>query len=524
MLLGAGGLAYYGYRNKLQTALKIKELDALKSRFFANISHEFRTPLTLIKSPLQSLLENETSEERAQKLQWVNQHATRMAQLVDQLLELSRLDAGHLKPILKSDNLQRFLETLVAPFEFEASRHERAFEKQINISPPYHWYDSDIFEKIVGNLLSNAVKYTPQHKRIRIEAVVKKNELCLTVRNSGVTLTPAETQKMFERFYQRDDTSIGAGIGLALVKELVDLYQGAIHVESRQDELAFFVTLPLDRERLKAVAIMAEQTDEAIGEPVVVNGLAEQPLMLVVDDNAPVRELVAGLFSNAYRVVTTARAKDAIRIAKKEVPDVIISDVMMPEMDGFELANRLKNDEVTSFIPIILLTAKTGDEAHVQSLKSRADVFLTKPFNNRVLQAHVENLLAQRARLRERFSRELVLKPMEVVLNSADEKFIKKLQTVIDHDLKNPDFSAEAFAATVGMSRMQLHRKLKSLLGLSASEFIRKERLKLSAHLLKRDSLNVSEVAYAVGFNDADYFTKCFKEEFGMTPSQYMVA
>lgn len=524
LLLGGGALAYYGYRTKLQTALKIKELDALKSRFFANISHEFRTPLTLIQSPLQSLLETEPSEDRAKKLQWVNQHATRMTQLVDQLLELSRLDAGHWKPIVKNDNLQIFLETLVAPFEFEAHRQERVFEKHIQVTPAHHWFDRDIFEKIVGNLLSNAVKYTPEKERIWIEASVMNSELHIRVENSGVALTPTETQKIFERFYQKDDSHQGAGIGLALVKELVELYQGTIEVTSAQDALAFSVVLPLDIQRLKSLAIISEPNEEPTEAHAVEAGLGELPLMLVVDDNAALRELVVGLFSDSHRVATAARAKEALRIAKKEVPDVIISDVMMPEMDGFEFANTLKNDEVTSFIPIILLTAKTGDEAHLQSLQSRADVFLTKPFNNRVLRAHVENLMAERARLRERFSKELVLKPMEVVLTSADEKFIKKLQTVIDQDLKNPDFSAEAFAATVGMSRMQLHRKLKSLMGLSASEFIRKERLKRSADLLKRENLNVSEVAYAVGFNDADYFTKCFKEEFGMTPSQYGLA
>jgi YesN/AraC family two-component response regulator len=247
----------------------------------------------------------------------------------------------------------------------------------------------------------------------------------------------------------------------------------------------------------------------------------DMPLLLIADDNAAIREVLAGLFSSDFKILQAVNGKEALKMAKKEVPDILICDVMMPEMDGFELTNTLKNNEITSFIPIILLTAKTGNEAHLQGLKSQADTFLTKPFDNLVLQATVKNLLAERAKLRERFSRELVLKPMDVVLNSADEKFLGKLQAIIEEKLQNPDFSAEGFASTLGMSRMQLHRKLKSLIGLSATEFIRKERLKMAAVLLKHKTFTISEVAFSVGFNDADYFTKCFKEEFGATPSQF---
>lgn len=521
IVLFASSFLFYAYRNKLKTAQKLKKLDTLKSRFFANISHEFRTPLTLIKSPLQSVLETETSEEKTQKLQLVNQNANRMLELVDQLLELSKLDSGSLKPILKKANLDAFIKTFIAPFQYEAEQKSIQFSSHININPKEYWFDRDILEKIITNLLSNALKYTAENEKVYLGASVENNQLKIQVQNTGSTLSKVETSKIFERFYQKNVNCPGVGIGLALVKELVERYKGAVEVENQHEVLTFNVVLPLDKEVLRGVAVFLEETEVTIQTNTEIDSTEDAPLLLIADDNATIRQVVADIFSSEYKILEAVNGKDALKIAKKEVPNLVISDVMMPEMDGFELSTALKNDEVTSFVPVVLLTAKTGDEAHLQALKTQADAFLTKPFNNQLLKATVQQLLAERSKLRERFSKELVLKPMDVVLNSADEKFMAKLQTIIDEKLQNPDFSAEIFADTLGMSRMQLHRKLKSLTGFSATEFIRKERLKMAAALLKNKNLNVSEVAFAVGFNDADYFTKCFKEEFGVTPSQF---
>lgn len=521
VILMASGFIFYAYRNKLKTARKLKELDTLKSRFFANVSHEFRTPLTLIKSPLQSVIEAETSAEKTQKLQLINQNANRMLELVDQLLELSKLDSGSLKPILKKADLDAFIKTLIAPFQYEAGQKNIPFSSHININPKEHLFDHDILEKITANLLSNALKYTPENEKVHVGASAENHWLKILVQNTGNTLSKVETSKIFERFYQKNENNPGVGIGLALVKELVELYKGSINVENQQGALTFLVTLPLDKEVLKDVAIISE--DAAVEVPTVSNVTPDEdaPLLLIADDNAAIRQVVADVFASEYKILKAVNGKEALKIAKKEVPDLIISDVMMPEMDGFELTNALKNDEVTSFVPVVLLTAKTGDEPHLQALKNQADAYVTKPFNNQLLKATVQQLLAERSKLRERFSKELVLRPMDVVLSSADEKFMVKLQTIIDEKLQNPDFSAEEFAETVGMSRMQLHRKLKSLTGFSATEFIRKERLKMATVLLKNKTHNISEIAFAVGFNDADYFSKCFKEEFGVTPSRF---
>ena len=248
------------------------------------------------------------------------------------------------------------------------------------------------------------------------------------------------------------------------------------------------------------------------------------PQLLIADDNTSIREIIRELFSSNYQVIEATDGVEAFKIARREVPDIIISDVMMPHMNGFEFCRSIKENEITSFIPVVLLTAKTGDEAHLESLKNHADAYLTKPFNNNILKTKVSQLLKERSKLRERYSQELVLKPKDIVLNSADEKFVQRLQFIIDNKLENPDFSSDDFATEVGMSRMQLHRKLKSLTGLSATEFIRNERLKIATTLLAKGNLTVSEVAYALGFNDVSYFSKCFKEQYGTTPSEFGMA
>ena len=227
------------------------------------------------------------------------------------------------------------------------------------------------------------------------------------------------------------------------------------------------------------------------------------------------------IFKENYQILEAADGEQALKIAKKEIPDCIISDVMMPKMDGFEFTKQIKTNELTSFIPIVLLTAKTSDEAHLEGLKSTADAFLTKPFNHNIVKATVQQLISERKKLQQRYSQELILKPVDIVINSVDEKFLQKLQTILDTQLANADFTAEEFATQIGISRMQLHRKLKSLLGVSATEFIRNERLKNAAELLKKGNGNISEIAYSVGFNEISYFSKCFKDYFGSSPTEY---
>jgi signal transduction histidine kinase/DNA-binding response OmpR family regulator len=520
LLLLLAGSAFYGLRNKIKTAQKLKELNELKSRFFANISHEFRTPLTLIKSPVQSLLSEIPDGNQKNKLQLIDTNSTRMLELVDQLLELSKIDSGNLKLIIKDGNISSLLHSIVEPFQFQAKEKGINFNSNIQKTEEKSAFDRDVIEKIVTNLVSNAFKYSPQNESISFRSSVENSNLQLIVSNTGSDVKKEDLPKLFERFYQKNELKQGVGIGLALVKELVDLYDGTISTAIENGELSFILTLPLAVSNENAVVIPAKAENTTI-ENSIPND-TEIPVLLIVDDNPEIRAVLRDIFKNDYQIIEAQDGEEALQLAQKEIPDCIISDVMMPNTDGFEFTKQIKNNELTSFIPVILLTAKTSNEAHLEGLKSTADAFLTKPFNNDIVKATVNQLITERRKLHLRYSQELVLKPVDIVINSVEEKFIVKLQDILEKELSNSEFSSEDFASAVGMSRMQLHRKLKSLLGVSATEFLRNERLKAAADLLKKGNGNISEIAYAVGFNDVSYFSKCFKEMFSVTPSDYL--
>lgn len=497
------------------------KLNKMKSRFFANISHEFRTPLTLIKSPVQSLQSEITIESQKNKLNLIDKNSSRMLELVDQLLELSKLDSGKLQLILKQGNIAVFLNSLVESFAFQAKENNITFIVTIEKNTENHYFDTDVIEKIATNLLSNALKYTTNNENIWLNSKIENNQLQLVVSNSGSEIKKEELSKLFERFYQKNVSSYGVGIGLALVKELVELYKGTIKTTIENKILSFIVALPLEKVNENAILVPNIVQKENVFVKKIETE-TELPILLIVDDNNDVRTVLKDIFATQYQIIEAEDGEKGLKIAKKEIPDCIISDVMMPKMDGFEFAKQIKNNELTSFIPIVLLTAKTSEEAHLESLKSTADAFLTKPFNNQIVKETVNQLIAERKKLHERYSQELVLKPVDIVINSLDEKFIEKLQIVLNNELANSEFSSEDFASAIGMSRMQLHRKLKTLLGVSATEFLRNERLKIASKLLKEGNGNISDVAYAIGFNDVSYFSKCFKEMYQCTPTEFI--
>ncbi len=523
MLLFVVGLALlFAYRNKLKAARKIKELNEMKSRFFANISHEFRTPLTLIKSPLQSLQAGISDEKQQKQLSRIDKNADRMLELVDQLLELSKIDTGNFRLILKEGNIGLFLRSVIEPFEYRAKEQGLLFYSVVGDSPVNYRYDKDVIEKIITNLLSNALKYTPGGHKVSFKSSVEDENVKINVSNSGSRLKKSDLPKLFERFYQKNSEQQGFGIGLALVKELVDLYKGRIETSLDNDLLRFEVTLPLSQNETENIVIHSNSTVTGGVHNATIGSGNERPVLLVVDDNAEIRNVLKDIFSEEYIVLEAENGKAALKSAREEIPDCIVSDVMMPEMDGFSFTRAIKDNELTSFIPVVLLTAKTSEEAHLESLKSTADAFLTKPFNNKILKETVTRQIAERRKLRERYSRELILKPVDITINSVDEKFLEKLQVVLEKHLSDTGFSTDDFASEVCMSRMQLHRKLKSLLNVSATEFIRNERLKAAVELMKKGNKNISEIAYTVGFNDLSYFSKCFKELYNATPSEFV--
>ncbi len=538
----AGIFFFFLYRNRQKTTKKLQELDKAKSIFFTNISHEFRTPLTMISGPLQSQLQkkNLTEEDRS-NFEMMHRNSNRLLSLVDQLLDISKIESGNVKLKVAKNSAIPFIGTLADGFTFKALQQKINYKVSNTPTVIDTYFDADILEKIVVNLLSNAMKYTPENGSIVCNSAVEKNNLHLTVKNTGDGLSEEEITSIFERFYQVNEDQQGVGIGLALVKELVALHKGSIKVESiPNDWTTFTVVLPITKEHFKENEIINAATIDIANSKPVDNNLVVQenknlnieidndesnedkPILLITDDNADVRTYLGNVFKEKYTILLAKDGQEGIDIAIEHIPDIIISDIMMPVKSGIELCNTLKVDERTSHIPIILLTAKAGEEHEIEGIQTGADDYVTKPFNEELLKIRIEKLIESRKILQLRYSQEVILKPKDISISSVDEQFLERLQKVLDDKLVESTFSIEELSKDVGMSRMQLHRKLKALTGLSASQFIRSQRLKLATQLLKKSDINVSEVGYSVGFNNHAYFSKCFKDMYNCTPTEYM--
>jgi len=535
IILIAALFLLYLFISRQKTMRKLRELDKLKSKIFANISHEFRTPLTLIKGPVEDeLLRDNLGEKERYNLQLINRNANRLLALVDQLLDLSKLDAGSMQLNIKQESIKSILEALTPSFKYAAERKNIAFTSSLPADGDQHWVDRNAVEKIIINLLSNAIKYTPDQGKITFAAEVNQNKLEIRIKNTGSGIKEEELTKVFDRFYQAGNTQNGVGIGLALVKELVGLHKGSISVTSKKDDWTeFIVKIPVSKNNYQpndfATSTSTTTNDhypfaETLPETAEIdelNNAPEAPILLIIDDNSELRTHIKSLFINKFTVIEAKDGLEGISKAIEYIPEVIISDIMMPGKDGVELSKLLKTDERTSHIPIILLTAIAGDENELQGLETGADDYIIKPFSSEVLKMRVMKLIELRTQLKLRYSQEVILRPKDIAISSIDEKFLERVQSLLDNRLIDSSFSAEAFSIEIGMSRMQLHRKLKALVGLTTTEFVRSQRLKVAAHLLETSDINISEVGYSVGFNDPSYFTKCFKEAYDCTPTQY---
>lgn len=524
--------SYFKFKWKLETQVKLehaeaerlKQLDEFKKKLYTNISHEFRTPLTLISGPIEKQLANtKLRADEKQTLQLVQQNANRLLGLVNQMMDLSLLDAGQLKLKVKKGNLAIILKQLIAAFKFKAA------EKDIEINSSIEalencWFDQDIIEKISSNLLVNAIKYAPPKSEIIFNAKQQKEQLTLSVINKNNEVKADKLGKLFERFYQKNETSEGIGVGLALVKDLVTLSKGTILANTLEDnKIQFNVALPIDEsafEDFEKISKENKKKDANKAEKQEFKNNTNKSTILVIDDEIDILNFVASIFEVDYNVIKLSNAKKALNTIKKELPDLIISDIMMPELNGIELCNHLKNDTLTSHIPIVLLTAKVTKEQKRIGLETGADAYVTKPFDTQTLKVRVNKLIETRALLKQRFNEQPILtKALEVT--SVEAEFMQRLKSVLDKHLVNPEFTSEAFSKQMLMSRTQLHRKLKATVGMTTSEFIRSQRLHLAKDLLQKQKINSSEVAYLVGFNSPSYFIKCFKEVYNQTPSQF---
>lgn len=543
LLLGGLGLTsitglflFLGFRNRKKTNNKLRELDTMKSSFFENISHEFRTPLSLIAGPVEQQLQKPDIDVSEKKnLTIAKRNTKRLLTLVDQLLDLSKLEAGHFKLKVQQGDLSIFLKSLTSTFDYLAHENNQAYTVHINIPENIYYFDADALEKIITNLISNALKYSPDGESIEITGTIQHQELQFIVKNTGAPLPEEALQTIFNRFARTDEQTTGTGIGLALSRELATLHKGTITVQSDDSWTSFTTTLPVTETAFSAsekatgtvntsAFAKADTTilqKEIITEDPDIFSKDTNPILLIVDDNADLRTYVSSLFEDTYTIHTAQDGSEGFEIASSIVPDLIITDLMMPKDDGIALTKNCKTTEATSHIPIVMLTAKAGDENRLTGLENGADAYITKPFNTEILKTTTHNLLETRKKLQERFSQEVVLIPKDMAVNSADERFLGNLKEIVDTQIIESDFTTESFSKALGMSRMQLHRKLKALTGLSATEFIRSQRLKLAAQLLKKSDINVSQVGYSVGFNNHSYFTKCFKEHYGVSPSDY---
>ncbi len=529
----AGVFIFFQFRTRQKTTKKLRELDTAKSTFFANISHEFLTPLTLINGPIEDHLESDKlSPTERKNLKSALRNTQRLKDLVDQLLALARLESGNLKLNVQQANMPKFLIAQAEAFYFSCNEKNIAFSVEVEKDEIEDWFDQDVLEKIIYNLIGNAIKYTPENNFIKLIGKRQGGKFKISVINSGNYIPLDQQQKIFTRFYQTDTKNHGTGIGLALTKDLIEIHKGSISVKSEQNGTTeFTVILPVNKNAFEESQIFYENPEkESIKSPPFVEKFIEKeivlpedaPVIIVIDDNKDIREYVRSIFENTYCVYTATNGKEGFEMAIEHIPDIVISDVMMPEEDGFTFTKHLKEHQLTSHIPVILLTAKTQITSKLEAMGIGADAYVTKPFNSQLLKATAENLIENRRKLQQRFAQEVVLMPKDISVSSADEQFMERLQKVLDENITNSNFSIEDFGGEMGVSRMQLHRKLKALTGQSATEFLRTQRLKLALKLLKEKKISISEVGYTVGFNDPSYFTKCFKHEFGSSPSEYI--
>ena len=525
---------------------KIIELDRIKSRFFANISHEFRTPLALIQGPVEELLDNphRTVKERT-KLNIVYRNAKRLLNLVSQLLDISRIEASQMKLEITESDIIVFLRSLTASFNSLAETKDIRYKCIFPSENIKTWFDPDKCEKIVTNLLSNAFKFTPGGGTIIFSAGYIFNHdqipvsLQFSVQDNGCGIAQESILKIFDRFYQVEESlrreSGGAGIGLSLVNDLVRLIHGEVTVTSMPGEgSTFCVRFPLGKEHLdkSEYSIMTEfnepvistivsgsEIDSVIEEKEDIAG--KKPVLLLVEDNNDIRIYLADNLQSKYNIKVASDGVVGLKKASEIMPDLIITDLMMPFMDGIELCRKLKSDESTSHIPVIMLTAKATVPDKIFGLQTGADDYIPKPFHMAELKARVNNLIEQRKRLRERFTKELNVKLSDITVTSIDEKFLQKAVTLVDQHLKDEKFDISMFREKMNMSSSTLFRKLSALTNQSPTEFIRTLRLKRAASLLSQNFGNITQISLEAGFNNISYFNKSFKKMFGVTPTDY---
>ena len=529
---------------------KMEELVQMKLQFFTNISHEFRTPLTLIQSPLERLISGNdkiSGEDRQQNYSLMMKNVRMLNRLINQLMEFRKLEKGKMPLAVNRGNVMELVNEVFDAFNEIAQSKNIRFELKNSYPSVELWFDYDKLEKVLYNLLSNAFKFTPQGGEVAIiveeEEIDGKEWVKISVKDNGPGIAKEKVQYLFDRFYQTGSHKLskvsGTGIGLAFAKNLVNLHQGKISVSSNPNIATLFsIQIPKGKLHFKKEDFSVQANQSVSEVPTIVKDYQHEeamsdisreleidekkPVVLIVEDNFDVQALIKGNLKEEFNCIQGYNGKEGIELCRKYNPDLIISDVMMPEMDGFEMCNIIKKDELTCHIPIVVLTAKSTDEDKLTGLTEGAVAYMSKPFNIDVLIAQIKSILEARRQVKRDFNQKVEVEPKEVTFTSIDEKLLERLLKVVEENISNPEFTVVQLGREVGISQSILNKKLKALLGQTANVFIRTIRLKRAAQLLKLDRLSVTDVVYEVGFNDMKYFRECFRKQFDTTPSDYI--
>lgn len=550
ILLLAGAFQYFRTRQRTKQreaeltaqlehaeAEKLRELNQVKSAFFANISHEFRTPLTLINSPLEQMIAGNFKGDVQKYYRIMLRNGRRLLELVNQLLDLSKLESGKLQLQVSEGDLRQLVSAVAGSFESLAVRQQIDLKLLMPDAPLIGFFDSDKIEKILANLLSNAFKFTGEGGRILVSLQEAGQRAAIRVTDTGPGIPADHLSHLFERFYYTAQSEVqsGSGLGLALTKELVELHKGTIEVDSREGNgTTFTVVVPVGESAFNPSEISAYRQTPGFSEaPPAIPPYREAPrpmtevfspagkqVILLTEDNADVRTFIREQLEGPYQLLEAGNGREGLEMALEYTPDLIITDVMMPEMDGMEFCRRIKSEEKTSHIPVVILTARAEQTDKLEGLELGADDYLAKPFDARELQVRVANLLSQRLKLQDHYRKTLTFATAPLKADSMDAAFLGRVREAVEANLDDEGFGVVELGQAVGMSRSQLHRKLSALTGFSPNEIIRNMRLEKAKQLLERKAGTAAEIAYTCGFSSPAYFTKCFKEYFGLLPSE----
>ncbi len=530
---------------RLQEHIHAEEMADAKLRFFMNISHEIRTPMTLIVAPLQSLIKQDNDPHRRGVYETIRRNAERILGLINQMMDLRKIDKGQMQMHMRETNLVTFIGDIYTLFAQQAKNKTIQFHFDCDEERIMAWIDRGNFDKIIINILSNAFKFTPTGGEIRICLKQNEKEATISIFDNGEKIPEDKLERIFERFYQSpssaNDRNVGTGIGLDLTRSLVELHHGSIEAHNNSDGpgCEFIVTIPLGNEHLSAEEILTDETEEEEPtesiiseeqeeeESAVNNDLpkvGKRQKVVVVEDDSEIRNYLTEALSEDYDITGCENGKEGFTAVLKLMPDLVISDIMMPEMDGTTLCSKIKTNGTTNHIPVILLTAKSREEDQLEGLETGADAYIVKPFNMDILRRTIANLIHSHHTLQLKFGRNDQLEELvdDIKMKSPDEKLLERVMTAINHNLNNADLSVDKIADEVGISRVHLHRKMKELTGQTPHDFIRNIRMKKAATLLASADMNVSEVMYACGFSNAASFSTVFKKMYGMSPREYM--